>query len=59
METQNVEDEFQSTSMTNPRIGRRTYLVTYSKAGINRFPTRESFGNMLVKYFNKKDVKRR
>lgn len=53
METQNVEDEFQSTSMSNPRVGRRTYLVTYSKADINRFPTRESFGTMLVKHFNK------
>ena len=45
-------DDFQTTSMVNPRIGRITYLVTYSQAEMDRFPTRESFGTMLVKHFN-------
>ena len=45
-------DDFQSTQMENPRIGRRTYLVTYSQADVRKFPTRESFGKMLVEHFN-------
>ena len=45
-------DHFQSTQMENPRIGRRTYLVTYSQADMSKFLTRESFGKMLVKHFN-------
>ena len=52
MEEDMNEDVFQSTSMVNPRVGRRTYLVTYSKADTNLFPTRQSFGVMLEKYFN-------
>ena len=45
-------NDFQSTQMKNPRTGRRTYLVTYFQADISKFPTRESFGKMLVEYFN-------
>ena len=38
--------------MENPGIGRRTYLVTYSQGDVRKFPTRESFGKMLVEHFN-------
>ena len=34
------------------RCGRRQYLVTYSQADLNKFPTRESFGNAIEKAFN-------
>ena len=36
----------------NPRIGKRQYLVTYSKADSNKFPTRESFAKAIVDCFN-------
>lgn len=45
-------DDFQSCQLTNPRNGRRTYLVTYSQADLNKFPTRQSFGEMLEEQFN-------
>ena len=32
-------DDFQATQLSNPRAGRRTYLVTYSRADFNKFPT--------------------
>ena len=34
------------TNLQNPRSGRRQYLITYSQADINKFPTRE---RVLVK----------
>jgi hypothetical protein len=40
------------TNLQNPRSGRRQYLITYSQADINKFPTRESFGKMLENEFN-------
>ena len=36
----------------NPRVGRRQYLVTYSRADESMFSTRESFGKMLEAEFN-------
>ena len=36
----------------NRRGGRRQYLVTYSQADTARFPTRESFGEMVEEVFN-------
>ena len=36
----------------NPLVGRRLYLVTYSQANLELFPTRESFGQMLQEEFN-------
>lgn len=45
-------DDFQSSSLNNPRIRRRSYLVTYAQADLSKFPTRESFGLMLEKHFN-------
>ena len=45
-------DDFQSSQLKNTNVGRRTYLVTYSQADTTKFPTRESFGNMLEKFFN-------
>jgi hypothetical protein len=45
-------DDFQSKQLANPRNGRRTYLVTYSQADLNKFPSRESFGQMLEEQFN-------
>ena len=35
-------------NLQNPRSGRRQYLITYSQADINKFPTRESFGKMYI-----------
>ena len=46
------EDEFQSDKMVNTGVGRRTYLVTYSKANLEKFPTRQSFGEMIQKHFD-------
>ena len=36
----------------NPLVPKRQYLVTYSQADENKFPTRESFGEALEKEFN-------
>ena len=36
----------------NRRGGRQQYLVTYSQADTARFPTRESFGEMVEEVFN-------
>ena len=33
-------------------VGRRQYLVTYSKANLEKFPTRQSFGTMLAEQFD-------
>ena len=48
-----------SDDFENPRpeprkenVQRRQYLVTYSQADLEKFPTRESFGNALVSCFN-------
>ena len=38
--------------LQNPSKGRRQYLVTYSQADGQIFPTRESFGNVLENEFN-------
>ena len=38
--------------LENPLIGRRQYLVTYSQADDKKFPTRESFGQMIADEFN-------
>ena len=38
--------------LQNPSKGRRQYLVTYSQADGQIFPTRESFGNVLESEFN-------
>jgi len=34
------------------RGGRRQYLVTYAKADLTKFPTRESFAEAVVAEFN-------
>ena len=34
------------------RIGRRQYLITYSQADAEKFPTRQSFGEMVADEFN-------
>lgn len=39
-------------TLTDTRSGRRQYLVTYSQADEGKFPTRESFGQMLECEFN-------
>ena len=41
-----------SNTFTNTRIGRRQYLITYSRADEVKFPTRESFGEMIEFEFN-------
>ena len=50
-ENLNSDDEFTS-SQVHARSMRRTYLVTYSQADLEKFPTRESFGEALVEAFN-------
>ena len=32
--------------------GRRSFLVTYSKADVNKYPTRKAFGEMVAKHFD-------
>ena len=46
------DNDFQGTSLVDPRKGRRTYLVTYSQANTDKFPTRKSFGEMIERHFN-------
>jgi len=46
------QDEFQSSQLQNSRLQRRVYLVTYSKASLEKFPTRESFGYCVEEAFN-------
>jgi len=46
------EDEFQSQRLVDTSVGRRTYLATYAQADLLKFPTRESFGNMIARHFN-------
>ena len=43
------DDEFQST--LSDRAQRQTYLVTYSQADLEKFPTRESFAVAVVQEF--------
>ena len=38
--------------LSNPRLGKRQYLITYSQADLEIFPTRESFGRSLAEAFN-------
>ena len=45
-------DDFQSNQLINSRCGRRTYLITYSQADLRKFPTRQSFGQMIEQHFN-------
>lgn len=45
------DDDFQTQEL-NPRASRRTYLVTYSRADINRFPSRRDFGKIIKAAFN-------
>lgn len=42
----------QETSISNRRVGKRQYLVTYSQADLQKFPTRESFGTAVRDAFN-------
>lgn len=44
-------DDFQTQQMAK-RSARRTYLVTYSQADREKFPTRESFGEIVREAFN-------
>ena len=36
----------------DPNVGKRQYLITYSQADLEKFPTRESFGQSLEVAFN-------
>ena len=36
----------------SPLVGKRQYLITYSQANLNLFPTRESFGSAVAEEFN-------
>ena len=36
----------------DPNVGKRQYLITYSRADLEQFPTRESFGQSLEVAFN-------
>ena len=38
--------------MNDFRVNRRTYLITYNKADLSKFPSRESFGEVVVEGFN-------
>ena len=45
-----IEDAFKIELKTSQ--ARRTYLVTYSRADLSKFPARQSFGEQVVAYFN-------
>ena len=47
-----MESEGCSEFLTNSRTEKRQYLVTYSQCDLNKFPTRQSFGEMLCHEFN-------
>ena len=48
----NSFEDFQLTPLTDSRKPRRAYLVTYSQADVEKFPTRESFGNAVATAFS-------
>ena len=52
MDKQDNCDDFDSVELRNPRQTRRTYLVTYSRADLIKFPTCESFGKCIKDHFN-------
>ena len=41
----------------DPRKARRTYLITYSQADIDAFPTRESFAKVVKEVFTSSNGK--
>ena len=41
-----------TSTLTDKGSGRRQYLITYSQANAEKFPTSESFGQMLEREFN-------
>ena len=45
------DDDFQTRNLCKSSV-RRVYLVTYSRADKKKFPTRQSFGEQVVTYFN-------
>ena len=47
---QSEEDDFKIELKTSQ--ARRTYLATNSQADLSKFPTRQSFGEQVVAYFN-------
>ena len=47
------EHHFQTRSLSKSNVG-RVYLVTYSRADQNKFPTRQSFGEQVVAYFHER-----
>lgn len=44
-------DEFQLSPPCKSKM-RRVYLITYSRADMSIFPTRQSFGEKVIEYFN-------
>ena len=48
-------DEFQARSLSKSNV-RRVYLVTYIRADQSKFPTRRSFGEQVVAYFDDKSA---
>ena len=49
------DDDFQTKHLAKNNV-RRAYLVTYSRADQSKFPTRQSFGEQVVAYFNEKST---
>ena len=49
------DDDFQSRQLSKNNV-QRVYLVTYSRADQSKFPTRQSFGEQVVAYFNEKST---
>ena len=46
-----------STSHMNRQVVRKTYLITYSQANLEKFPTRQSFANSVVEAFASESTK--
>ena len=46
------EEDMENMELVSYQHGRRTYLVTYSEANLQEFPTPNDFGEMVVENFN-------
>ena len=49
------DDDFQTRNLSKSNV-RRVYLVTYSRADQSKFPTRQSFGEQVIAYFNERST---
>ena len=53
------EEDMEPMKLVSYQHGRRTYLVKYSQANLQKFPTPKDFGQMVVENFNSGSSKTR